>query len=651
MHPPKKWNLGKTATETALALAALAIVAFCAKPAFEYVQTLKKRQTVTLTKTLNEAANRARLLAMEGPGTTGIDKSLAISWYKEKNLIPKDKTIDTQDIWFLDGIWAQDSLPSKSEDALELLSAKILPEKNMEKLLTHFGATSTTGLLNRIQETYCQPIAVTDLLQRDYQCKSLKELQQRWGMKSIAEVAQTGFKKSNQAELEAWLKETAAKPPFATPEEALLSWFGSDNAQTVADQSFENPSIPDIPVQTAQEFGARWGDYPPIPGKKIYEAITIALPYRSALIPLHLGFLHHLKEVEHRPDEQEILFDMLVLGSQLNCLEAMDFSKLSLAGRSLSGLKLSGSNLTGSQLDEADLAFSDLSGMNLTGLNPNGKSLRGTNLSNTKGLLIFQILSATDLKDTNLSGIDFQHANLAGKDISGTIIQGAANLSGEDFNGVGCINNATLENLDLTKWSILPYSGSGKSSVKSFKGSQLAPGLLTKNQLARNACLENVDLTDWKPNLTSLDYQLDLTGARLPAENLNMVAQFPWTNFGEMDMTKFEWRNKALGGCNLSKVRGLTGTNLNLIASAHLNGRGLNLQGQNLSGWRPTYSIQNSILANTSGLTAENLAVSSNILGIDLTNSGVTKKALSEAISALGKDPESGNMNVNSVKF
>lgn len=96
---------------------------------------------------------------------------------------------------------------------------------------------------------------------------------------------------------------------------------------------------------------------------------------------------------------------------------------------------------------------------------------------------------------------------------------------------------------------------------------------------------------------------------------------------------------------------GFTGTDLNRLTNAGPGFWGVNLTGQNLSGWQPTYNISRANLTNVTGLTASSLASATNITQLNLRGTGITKAALDAALVAAGKNPAAGNYDTGTIQF
>ena len=143
-------------------------------------------------KTLNEAAARARLKELVGPGTYGNDKYSALGWYKEQNLLTNPDKINLVLVGFDYGNWNNRYLAQKR------LEAFLAGDTNA------FADLSTQDIIGLLQIT-------DDALIRAQIGQALTDKQ------GIATKEITGFNLKNSAEIEAYLES----------EEDLQWWTGS----------------------------------------------------------------------------------------------------------------------------------------------------------------------------------------------------------------------------------------------------------------------------------------------------------------------------------------------------------------------------------------------------------------------------------------
>ncbi|MDE1770698.1 MAG: pentapeptide repeat-containing protein [Thaumarchaeota archaeon] len=108
---------------------------------------------------------------------------------------------------------------------------------------------------------------------------------------------------------------------------------------------------------------------------------------------------------------------------------------------------LSTSDLRGANLSGIDIQGINLSGANMQGINLSGANMQGINLSKANlqdANLSGALLQGTKLKDSNLSGANLSGAILADSDISGANLSGAnlkgANIKGANFTGATTID-------------------------------------------------------------------------------------------------------------------------------------------------------------------------------------------------------------------
>lgn len=312
-------------------------------------------------------------------------------------------------------------------------------------------------------------------------------------------------------------------------------------------------------------------------------------------------------------------------------LAAMNLEKLDLTGADLYNLNLMGSNLKAEQLSKANsIELVKLNNINLTGLNITGISVKGSNFMGVQGISGLEISAAGDLTDTNLSGLDFAGVSFSGMNLSGVRLTDAKNLDGSSLNGVLEINEAVLENLDLSNWSVVPMSG----TVRSFAGSKLNEYVL-ESPIASGASLAGVDISFWQPtSMTGINLvgAVNFTGA-------NIQGNIYSCEMGRTNMEGYDFQGKTITG-NFSGVFGMTGENLNDLEGVVIEGgTPINLANRDLTGWNPRYSINGAWLVGVKGITAMNLINSADIRYINLAGSGITKGQLDAALEQVGKKP------------
>jgi len=353
-------------------------------------------------------------------------------------------------------------------------------------------------------------------------------------------------------------------------------------------------------------------------------------------------------------DVQDVMFDILSKSATSSnnptgsLLAQMDFSNIDLTNRSLSNMVLTGSNITGEQINQAvGITNANLSGLNLSGLSLAGKSAQGVNFAGATGITAAEILVSPNVQSANLSGLDFTGANLSGKVLTNTRISGASNLTGAQFNGVANVRGAVLEGLDLSGWTTPLYTGDWNTAVASLANSIVNTNIMN-SQLSRNANLNGVDLGFWRPNGI---FGVNLAGVK-NFTGANITNHIYWgTDMGTTDMTGYNFTGRTIAG-DFRNVKNMTGADLNRAGSLiHAGIFSTNLSGRDLTGWQPTYDIRNANLSNTTGITAQSIATATNITGINLRGTGISKAQLDAALTAAGKNPATGNFNTSTISF
>lgn len=202
-----------------------------------------------------------------------------------------------------------------------------------------------------------------------------------------------------------------------------------------------------------------------------------------------------------------------------------------------------------------------------------------------------QINSATNIQQSNFSGMDVSNFQTTGKSLTGIDLSDT-NITGPQLNAAKYITGTKLQGTNLSGFD---------------RTGQDLSGL----------------------NLTGVS---GITGA-----NLNGATSYQSTNFGTLDMTGFTAStNTNFYGANLSNTTNLNVSTLNTASNLQRT----NLSGQNLTGFNPTSkSLYYTNLSNTTGLTADQIVTASNIQYTNLTGTGITKELLNAALIS----PTGGN--------
>lgn len=82
----------------------------------------KSTQAVANSLTLNQAAERARIRGLSGPGTFGSDKAAALSWYFSNQIISQSLQVSLVNISFLNGAWLKNEFSSDANEVNVILA-------------------------------------------------------------------------------------------------------------------------------------------------------------------------------------------------------------------------------------------------------------------------------------------------------------------------------------------------------------------------------------------------------------------------------------------------------------------------------------------------------------------------------------------------
>lgn len=130
-------------------------------------------------------------------------------------------------------------------------------------------------------------------------------------------------------------------------------------------------------------------------------------------------------------------------------------------------------------------------------------------------------------------------------------------------------------------------------------------------------------------------FQMDLAGTGISATQLNASNTVEDSNLSGLNLTGLNPTILSTGN-NYSNSTGLTGTDFSNFPLQYSN-----LSGLNLTGFTPTGgNLIAANFTNTTGLAPENLALATNLSGINLTGTGITETQLRDALIAESKNPD-----------
>ncbi len=204
-----------------------------------------------------------------------------------------------------------------------------------------------------------------------------------------------------------------------------------------------------------------------------------------------------------------------------------------------------------------------------------------------------------------------------------------------------------------TQWDGLPPAEKAAMKIKFnaflnyLPPGQAGPLLNNRPDLIpwTGANLSKVDLTGWDPGIVTSGLALtytDLSYAKVTPTQLNAAGELDYAKLRGVDLSGWDEPHIVLTGVDLRETR-MTSTQLNKVfyyGSANLSG--LNLSGLDLTPrLRPdgrTFrgDVSNVDFSNTN-ITADQLAQASDLEGVKLANTGITRPLLEAAIEAAGK--------------
>ena len=477
-----------TLIEVTVVVAILGLILAFAVPAV--VSALRGSQATggeAAVKTLNEAAIRARLKDMLGPGTVGSDKVAALDWYLDQNLIQNTKRPDISDINFLYGFW---SVPLWNS-VEEFNQTAVLSGEALEAAIA-----ARTGYGTFLQ-----------LLQANGS-NTFQEFMDRTGFTSLEQFA--GVTGTSTLNLD-----YIANTPGA------ISYIIENFDQ------FDAASISSIATQNNLTQEQRLG---------LFEKLKPTSQTTGATGP---GLARLLEDITRQPngygelDVSGLNFSSLgspnadytktnVSMGQINQLgyiqgtfTGMDLTGLNLTNKYLSADISNTTGVTGAMLNTLQgIGGANLSGLNLTGINLNGKYINQVDFSNTTGLTGSNFNGVSTLYGSKLTGID-----LSGFTGTNTVLQYTDFTGTQNFNA-NIINNANpiINGINL--------SGQNLTGVN-FTGKQLNSGNytnatgLTPQMIANATSISNLVLTGTGITKSALDAALITAGKDPNTGNFN----------------------------------------------------------------------------------------------------------------------------------
>lgn len=607
-------------------------------------------------QSLNQAAERARIKGITGPGTYGSNKIAALNWYKTQRLLNNPDEINLNGIYYYTGLWERNNLPDDPQDVLALLSIRqSTPEEDIAAMLLNTGASTP----EQLAEWYGFSTGDFAGFMSGYGASTKDELGQMFGYNDYNEWVYNWWGYDpGESQIASDMGYTI--PNSGNPENMAMA-YGYATFQDLATSWYGGVTIPTLTNQQIAELSTRIGEYGPEVTAALIANPSTVQP--NSLVLIQNGIAAAIANGDTATwttsQVQEPLFAILQNSANNwnnngELLSQMDFSALDLTNESLNNMKLQGSNLTGAQINQAtEVRNINVSGLDLTGFDPTGKNLQNTNFTNTTGITAGQILQASNYTNTNLTGMDFTDTSFSGKILQGITISNPQNFNGTMLNGATNVSGAKFVGVDLTGWTIPNVAN---QTISSLAGSTLS-------QTQKNALFGNTGSSGYVTRQTNLQ-GVDLSGTIIRNDsfltNYTGVTGLTGANFQNngftetwlpIDMTGYNWNGKALRGTNLTGATGFTGTDLNGLTNASGMWWGVNLSNHDLTGWQPTYNISKANLQNVTGITATSLINATNINNLNLRGTGIKKSDLDAALVQAGKNPTLGNYNTGSIAF
>lgn len=403
---------GFSLIEILFTIVILAAVILIAVPALQ--SSLRDSTTANAeanVKSLNQAASRARIQGLVGPGTYGSDKEAAYNWYETNRLLNPGGEIKIENVTYYLGIW----YTAAETEGKEFYNGEWTEAAELPENLTDWTHGTPTE-------------AGTDA-----------GLQAAGGWDSL-ETARDDIGDPTLT-----LDDIAQLEGFGTWEEYLQDTFNGEHAQTVQDYF-------DWAITTEQEIAlaSAFSSFSPseqasiLSNPQFHNSEFFQAVYQDILENGNDDDLYQLLQAVGGwtdPTNTEL---------QNELASSIDWQGLDLTGLSLLGFNLTNTNLTASQIGQASsIQGANLSGLDASGLNPSGQSLAGTDLSNTN-ITGAQLNQASVLIDANLSNNDLTGFNHT-IGLDGVNFSNSTGLTPEALANASSLRNINLSGTGITQ--------------------------------------------------------------------------------------------------------------------------------------------------------------------------------------------------------
>ena len=461
-----------TLIEVTVVVAILGLILAFAVPAV--VSALRGSQATgdeAALKTLNEAAIRAKLKDMLGPGTIGSDKVAALDWYLDQNLIQNTKRPDISKLSYSFGQWGETQWDSIDTFKSEFLYS---PQEHQDYLARDWGYADMAEMLVDVGQPNVEAMATSwgydnfYNMATDYGYPDVN-LDKIMNTPGAVEYLANNMSEFTNAQIEGLI---FPRGPNLFSHEQYLSLFeavkknpnaNSGTAFGMLDElgrtyptTYGLIDVSDLDFSAGTLFGSNYNK----------TNITVA---QLNSVPTGALFQGNF--------------------------EGIDLTGLNLNGRSIGGARFAGTGITGLQLNQAtQLNGTKLNGLNLAGLNMSGKSMTSSDLTGVTGItgsafngaisiagskftgvdmsgftpgntrvayanysgttnFTGSMLNSTDQTKNymNVSGLNLTGANFSGATITGTNFTNASNLTAQNIASAASINNINLSGTGITK--------------------------------------------------------------------------------------------------------------------------------------------------------------------------------------------------------
>lgn len=453
-------------------LVTLAIITIILGFAVMGVQGLRNQGLKTgdeaAVKTLNEASIRASIKDISGPGTTGTDKTAALNWYLDQNLIGNIKTPDISNLSYALGIWSNP--PWKSFEAF------YEEYKQLDENIIGIAIADANGL------STLHNVA----LSKGY--SNVTNMLAGLGYSSITEMAEATGVSTLDPELVA-----------ANPEALgyLLANFDQfDTNQKIGHIRSFTPISGDSPLDENQCL-------------TLYQKAT-ADPALSSEYPDMVSVMTTQYEGGYGPVDVSTL-DLSTIANP----PFIDYTKTNVTVAQLNNRPSNGS------------MAGNYSNLDLTGINLTGKILDNANFSNVTGINGSNLNQAAEIYNSNLSGLDLTGLNLASKNAGFIDFSNATGITGAAFNNAMTIANSKMDGIDMTGFvptgifsNGLSVSGTDFSNAVNFTGAMINNANSSKTSMN----LSGVDMTGAVFDGNTLSYS-NFSGSNITIQQLINVSR------------------------------------------------------------------------------------------------------------------------------